>query len=308
MDIKKLLYFKTIVEQGQISRAARVLNMSQPPLSQRLKEMEEELATTLILRSGNNWAVTRSGQILYQKALQILDMVEDIPIEIKQTKKTIQGMVKIGCTTMAFSAIQRFFPLFYRRQKGITFRLFTGDSTILHRMLQERVLDFCVMLSPDSSAGYDADITALPDSRLCAVIPHALASASQLDIRKKKIDLSVLSRLPLILPRRFEGGGVYQKILDVFALQSVVPNIFMDCPDCTTTLRLLDVQSDFAAIVPFSEVSSQAFENNQVYDLPDAFPRIKPCIVSLKGRYLSRAAVMALEGLKKSINSKQDHS
>ena len=43
MNLKRLLYFKTIVEQGQISRAARVLHISQPPLSKRLKELEDEL-------------------------------------------------------------------------------------------------------------------------------------------------------------------------------------------------------------------------------------------------------------------------
>jgi len=41
MDIKRLVYFCTIVEQGQISRAARALNITQPPLSQRLKELED---------------------------------------------------------------------------------------------------------------------------------------------------------------------------------------------------------------------------------------------------------------------------
>ena len=43
MDIRQMKYFKTIVEEGTISKAAQVLHMAQPPLSIQLKQLEEEI-------------------------------------------------------------------------------------------------------------------------------------------------------------------------------------------------------------------------------------------------------------------------
>ena len=61
MEIRQLIYFKTIVEQGTISKAAQVLHMAQPPLSMQLKQLEDELETQLIERgtSPNYFNYTR---------------------------------------------------------------------------------------------------------------------------------------------------------------------------------------------------------------------------------------------------------
>ena len=48
MDMKQMLYFKTIVEEGTISKAAKHLHMAQPPLSMQLKQLEEELGVQLL--------------------------------------------------------------------------------------------------------------------------------------------------------------------------------------------------------------------------------------------------------------------
>ena len=53
MDIRQLRYFLAIAKEGQISRAAKKLNMAQPPLSQQLRLMEEELGVTLLERKRN---------------------------------------------------------------------------------------------------------------------------------------------------------------------------------------------------------------------------------------------------------------
>lgn len=75
MDLKRLEYFCAIVEKGQISKAAEALHISQPPLSMRLKELEEELDVQLIYREGKAWQVTPEGEALYQRAQFILSYV-----------------------------------------------------------------------------------------------------------------------------------------------------------------------------------------------------------------------------------------
>ena len=69
-------YFCTIAEQGQISRAAKLLHMAQPPLSQRLKELEAELGTPLFERQGRKLLLTEAGTLFYRRARDILRAVE----------------------------------------------------------------------------------------------------------------------------------------------------------------------------------------------------------------------------------------
>jgi len=51
MEIKQLEYFRTIVDEGNVSAAARALHMTQPPLSYQMKMLEEELQVQLFIRS-----------------------------------------------------------------------------------------------------------------------------------------------------------------------------------------------------------------------------------------------------------------
>ena len=76
MDIRQLLYFTTIAEEGSISAAAKKLHLSQPPLSYQMKLLEEELHLPLIERSARGIALTEAGRVLYKRAQGILELSE----------------------------------------------------------------------------------------------------------------------------------------------------------------------------------------------------------------------------------------
>ena len=68
MELRTLRYFVTVAEELNITRAAGILNISQPPLSQQLKNLEEELNTVLFVRGKRQLTLTESGQMLYRRA------------------------------------------------------------------------------------------------------------------------------------------------------------------------------------------------------------------------------------------------
>ena len=74
MDLKQLLYFVTISDEGNISNAAKKLYLTQPPLSYQMKLLEDELNCTLFERGTRNIKLTDEGQLLYQRAKDILDL------------------------------------------------------------------------------------------------------------------------------------------------------------------------------------------------------------------------------------------
>lgn len=74
MDIRQLRYFLTIAEEGNITAAAKKLNISQPPLSKQLKLLEEELGVTLFNRTSRNLELTDAGILLQNKSSQLLEL------------------------------------------------------------------------------------------------------------------------------------------------------------------------------------------------------------------------------------------
>lgn len=78
MDIRQLRYYKEIVDQGSISKAAERLHIAQPPLSQLLKKLEDDFNTELIRRYRQKWEITESGELLYRYAVQILGQLGTI--------------------------------------------------------------------------------------------------------------------------------------------------------------------------------------------------------------------------------------
>ena len=64
MDIKQLLYFVTVVDEGNISSAAKKLHISQPPLSTQIRLLEEELGSILFERGARKIQLTEAGRML----------------------------------------------------------------------------------------------------------------------------------------------------------------------------------------------------------------------------------------------------
>ena len=118
MDLKRLEYFCAIVEKGQISKAAEALHISQPPLSMRLKELEEELDVQLIYREGKAW------------------------------------QVRIGVCPPCLSLASTPIPALNREFPDLRFRVWVMDNQSLERHMQERNLDFALVQLPVQNANY----------------------------------------------------------------------------------------------------------------------------------------------------------
>ncbi len=106
MDIQKLKYFIAVVENGTVSKAAKVLNMTQPPLSMLLKKFEDEIGIQLFRREGKRLYLTDSGQLVYQRGIELLASSEAILQEAREFQQDHRGTVSIGCAAVAnFSLI-----------------------------------------------------------------------------------------------------------------------------------------------------------------------------------------------------------
>lgn len=95
MDIRVLNYFVTIVQTKSISNAANTLHVTQPTLSRQIKDLEEELDTVLFHRGSREIQLTDDGQYLYNRAIEILALVEKTENNIRKSEE-ISGEIYIG--------------------------------------------------------------------------------------------------------------------------------------------------------------------------------------------------------------------
>jgi len=284
MDIKRLIYFCTIVEQGQISRAARALNITQPPLSQRLKELEDELGVQLILREGHTWQVTESGRVLYERARRVLDSLTEIPAEVKNSADGFSGRVHIGISTTCLSKFLAVVPSLAQRFPKLQTRLYVSDSNSLERHIKSRDLDFAVLFLPTREDVFTLNL--LPADHFAVVYPPGFAP----DPVPLAIRLEDLREVPLVLTRRWEGGGTYEYLMRSFQKRGITPRILVDSPDIRVMLNCLEAGLPGVAVVPSSEIPErmrQAFTIRPL-DLPGM--AVQPALIHLKDRYLTSAA------------------
>ena len=96
MELRQLRYFVAIVDHGSLSRAARVLHIAQPALTQQVKQLEDELAAQLLHRSAQGVIATDAGKIFYEHAQAILKQVSDARSAVAQSTDKPAGTVALG--------------------------------------------------------------------------------------------------------------------------------------------------------------------------------------------------------------------
>lgn len=281
MDLKRLHYFCTIVEQGGISRAAKALNMSQPPLSQRLKELEDELGTPLIQRDGRSWEVTEAGRVLYERGRRLLTAMREIPAEVTNAADGFGGRIALGVSSMCLSHAARATAAFNRLYPRVRFSVEVQDSSGLEKAVAERRVDLAILVLPVA----DESLTIVPLQR--SGFSVLFSDASPLAGRALPVRLDDIAELPLLLPRRSGGTG---RLLSAFQARRLEPRALIECADMQALLAFLAAGTEGVAVVPTAEVSSRIAPNLRSLPLDEPDLAIEPALVTLDDHHLTNAA------------------
>ncbi len=149
MELRTLRYFVTVAEELNITRAAKILRISQPPLSSQLKNLEEELDTVLFIRGKRQLTLTESGKLLYQRAKDILALAEKTQAEIRSLKAGMTGTVAIGLVEgMAPDIAAEWFEGFLEIHPSVHFRILDGNSEDLIEKMRGGLIDLAVITAP----------------------------------------------------------------------------------------------------------------------------------------------------------------
>ncbi|MWV43878.1 LysR family transcriptional regulator [Paenibacillus sp. HJL G12] len=285
MDIRQLRYFIAIAEERKISAAAQRLHMSQPPLSQQLKAMEEELGTLLLERTGKLLELTESGKALYRYALQVTQLMEEAVTEVKEVGDGVKGSLNLGINTLSSVELPGLLHQFRSRYPHVTYKIQQNESSRLCELVKNRVLELAIIRLPLELDDFSVlHLQAEPFYFITSQQMPALGSA---------VALSDLQEIPLMLPST-EGLGVYYTIQMAFSAQHLKPNIIAECSDIPLLLQL--VSSGFgSAIVPETVIAQLPGRGIRAFPITDDHLSGSMGLISLKGHHLSAAAQHFME-------------
>lgn len=213
-----MIYFKTIVEEGTISKAAQALHMAQPPLSMQLKQLEEELGVQLINRGHRKIELTQAGRLFYKRSLQMIALSEMIAHELKDTQ---HEMVRIGITS-SNSVLVREIQGYIVKNPHLSFRIHEGSTYEIIDLLLAHNIDVGIVRTPFDQS--QVEIYELRKESMVAVGKDQYLNPSMTQMKNYK-------NLPLIIHQRY-----LPLITDYCLNLHFNPFIKMSSDDCRTSL------------------------------------------------------------------------
>lgn len=149
-------YFLTVAREGNITKAADVLHVTQPTLSRQLKDLEQELGKKLFIRSSHSIILTDEGMLLRNRAEEIVNMVDKLEAEFSSMEETIGGDIYIGGgETEAMKHIARVAKDVQLRYPNIRYHLYSGNEEDITERLDKGLLDFGILIQPADISKYN---------------------------------------------------------------------------------------------------------------------------------------------------------
>lgn len=281
MDVRQLRYFIAIAEEENLTAAAKRLHMSQPPLSQQLAQMEEELGVPLLIRKGRRMELTEAGAELYRHALQIVRQMEESAVKVKEAGMGVRGRLRIGVNTLSVPELPGLLMDFQRAYPYVTYKIQQNETTHLCQLLRDRVIDlafirFPIDLSDFSVLHYQTDTF------------YYITSSEESRLHSEPVTLEAIRAQPLILPST-SGSGLFHYIMEQFAKQNITPNVRCECSDILLLGEL--VEAGFgSSIVPKSVFEYLQRNHIHAYEIMETDLTASYGIIWNKDAYLGKTA------------------
>ncbi|WLQ07930.1 LysR substrate-binding domain-containing protein [Arthrobacter oryzae] len=272
METRHLKYFIAVAEERHFGRAAVRLHMAQPPLSQQIRQLEEQLGTQLLVRTTRKVDLTPAGQLLLDRGRQLLQELEVLESDVKQVGAGATGVLRVGFTgTATYRLMPAVVQAARRTLPGL--RITVQGEMLTPQMeaaLEEGRLDVAVLRPPVRSG--DIALKLLEQDQLVAALPADSLLAGQ-----GPLELADLSSHDFIgYPASSAVSGI---VIDACRQAGFQPRLVQEAKETSTLLSLVAAGMGIA-LVPmtsrmfsFQGVVFRALRNPPPVDLAVAWNR-----------------------------------
>jgi len=282
VNFTQLHAFKAIAENGSLTRAARLLHVSQPAISKQLKNLEDEYGVKLFERGAVTGQLTESGRTLLRHANLIFKQLDTIKQKLKPSMdlEGIEPLKVAGSFASSASLLPSVLAIFKRKHRSTPIVLRTGTIKDAKTMLLNSVVEIAVL----NAVPVDANIFSEPFRQeklvLFAAPNHPLA-------KKAKLSFSDLNAATLVTPGR---ASTVDKFFKDLGHEGIKPKVGVRCgtPESVKTIvkKGVGVGILFQDLVE-PEIKEKIFKQLEV---PGLALNVQSYIIYYKDRPLSAPA------------------
>lgn len=287
MNIRHLEYFIEIARQGSFSKAAAILHVSQPSISEMIKDLEAELGAPLFYRAAKQVELTDAGQVALEQAQQIVTLFQNLTVHMDDTCLLKKGKIRIGIPPITAST---FFPRllgeFKQNYPTVQIQLHEYGSKKIQQGIEEGSLDFGIVCIRPSKAD-NFGVLPFPEDPLRIIVhpAHPLTGFPA-------INFAMLENEPFILYS--EDFSLHDQILHRCKLAGFKPVIICETSQREFMTQMVEAKLGIA-LLPAKICT--ALNPAAIVSIPLADPQIylQLALIWRKDRYLSLAARRWLE-------------
>ena len=252
MELRHLRYFIAVAEELHFGRAAKRLNISQPPLSQQIMQLEEEIGVQLFNRTKRRVEITPAGMVFLAEACRIITMSDDAVRRTIRADKGEIGRLAVGYIGSAnYSLLPQVVREFRKRFQDVDLSLAELNTSNQIEALRDGRIHVGFLRPPQGIENEGLSIEPVFREPLMAAMPrnHHIKG-------KTPIPLSVLAKESFIMIPRQRGPGYFDYIIALCQQEGFSPRIVLEASQFHTIIGLVAAEIGIA-IVPASMQSSR---------------------------------------------------
>jgi DNA-binding transcriptional LysR family regulator len=234
VELRQLRYFVAVAEELHFRRAAERLHISQPPLSQQIRALEEELGFALLVRTRRRVELTPAGEAFLHDARALLSELEGAVATARRIDAGQTGRLRISFVGSALlSIVPGTVERFRASRPGVEIELRERPTVDQLRAVRAGVADVGLVRPPIDDDGQLSVATVLRE-RTVAALPagHPLAAVRRVPLRR-------LAAEPLVLFPRDQAPGYHDLLVNALAEAGAAPRVIQYAPEMLTIIGLV---------------------------------------------------------------------
>lgn len=240
MDINQLEVLVTVARERSFSRAADVLDKTQPAISQAIRRLEKEIGETLFDRSSKDGTLTYAGEVLLDYARQMLNLRHTAQVALREMRGLHKGKVTISANEHTVFYLLPIIKKFRERHPLIKIEVQRGVASRIPKQITAREVELGVIsFSPDDESLRSIEV--MSDELVLVVAPgHRLGKLDSVSIKDLDNEPFIAHNAPS--PYR-------QRVIEAFEKHKTNLNIEVELPSLEAIKRLVESETG-AALVP----------------------------------------------------------
>ncbi|QDY43923.1 LysR family transcriptional regulator [Candidatus Pantoea soli] len=247
MELRHLRYFVAVAETLHFTRAAEMLGISQPPLSQQIQRLEHEIGTPLLKRMTRGVELTDAGSAFLPDARAIVQLADHALEKARGVARGISGQMSLGfASSVAFCApVFTLIQCFQTRYPAMELITREENMALLMQDLHEGLLDAAFIRLPcESSKAFNLKVVATERMMIALPAGHRLS-------QQRTIALSQLAEETLIMFPREVAPSLYELIVSTCLRAGFSDTGFRQAPQIASSLAMAGAGCGIA-LVPAS--------------------------------------------------------